>query len=172
MLADNLISSLGRFPTILRAVVDGATVERSHWKPAGGQWSIVEIVTHLADEEAEDFRSRLQLTLDDPAQPWPSIDPEGWAVERSYNSNQLEEVLDRFVSERENSMKWLSTLERVDWSATHSHPTLGQIRSGDLLAAWASHDMLHLRQIVKRLFESMQEDAGEYESRYAGTWKA
>ena len=42
----------------------------------------------------------------------------------------------------------------------------------DLLTSWAAHDALHLRQIAKRLFQLAERDGGEYNSRYAGEWRA
>ncbi|MCH8165404.1 MAG: DinB family protein [Planctomycetes bacterium] len=57
-----LIDSLERFAEILPAVVRGVTTEDARWKPADGAWSILEIVTHLADEEVEDFRTRVERT--------------------------------------------------------------------------------------------------------------
>ena len=53
-----------------------------------------------------------------------------------------------------------------------SGPKIGPIRAGDLLASWAAHDMLHLRQIAKRKFELIQQAGGEFTTDYAGPWGA
>lgn len=55
----------------------GVSPDQARWKPDPLQWSILEVVNHLADEEVEDFRQRLELTLRDPKAEWPPIDPQG-----------------------------------------------------------------------------------------------
>jgi hypothetical protein len=39
-----------------------------------------------------------------------------------------------------------------------------------LLASWAAHDALHLRQIARRLHGLAARDAGPYGVAYAGEW--
>lgn len=170
MNAEGLIDSLERFRAILPAVVGKVPADDARWKPSDGAWSILEVVSHLADEEELDFRVRLRSTLTDPRATWPPIDPEGWAVERNYNAGDLRETVDRFVALRGESVAWLRSLNDVDWSVSHRHPRLGTMRAGDMLSAWAAHDSLHLRQIAKRLFQLTQRDAEEYTTSYAGEW--
>ena len=167
----SLIDSLERFADILPAVVNGISVEDARWRPADGAWSILEIVTHMADEEVEDFPARLKRTLADPNQKWSPIDPQGWAVQRRYNDGDLAEQAQRFVSLRGESINWLRGLSDPDWSNMFVHPK-GEISAGDLLPSWAAHDALHLRQIAKRLFQMTQRDADEYSTSYAGSWTA
>ena len=168
--ASKLLDSLDRFGRLLPELVRDIPLDDARWKPADGAWTILEIVCHLADEEEFDFRERLKRTLSDPAAPWPSIDPESWAVERRYNAGQLDAAADRFQSLRRQSVDWLRSLETPSWNQTHLHPKFGPFRAGDLLAAWAAHDTLHLRQIAKRLYQLAARDAGEYSTRYAGEW--
>jgi hypothetical protein len=40
------------------------------------------------------------------------------------------------------------------------------------MVSWAAHDMLHLRQIAKRLFQIAQRDGDGFSTDYAGEWKA
>lgn len=167
-----LIASLERFGRMLPSVVDGITEADSRWKPSPSDWSVLEIVSHLADEEALDFGQRLRLVLADPNAAWPPIDPEGWAIERRYNEGDLPEAVKRFCKLRAESVVWLRSLGEPDWNTTYQHPQFGPFRAGDLFASWASHDCLHLRQISKRLYQLSERDAGEYSSRYAGEWRA
>ena len=168
--AARLTDSLERFGRYLPVIVEGVAPGEARWKPADGAWSILEIVCHLGDEEEFDFRRRVQLTLGDPGQPWPAIDPVGWAVERRYNDGELSTALSRFVTLRRESVAWLRGLDDPDWSKTYDHPKFGPFRAGDIFAAWAAHDMLHLRQISKRMYQLAERDAGEYSIRYAGDW--
>ena len=57
------------------ALAAGIDADQSRWKPSADAWSVLEVINHLADEELEDFRQRLDLTLHQPQAPWPAIDP-------------------------------------------------------------------------------------------------
>ncbi len=172
MKAERLISSLARFGSVLPVLVGDISDEDVRWKPPSGNWSILEIVSHLADEEVEDFRVRIKLTLEDPTRDWPPIDPEKAAVDRDYNSAKLNETVERFVRERESSVEFLKGLKSPNWHQSHNHPKFGPIQAGEVLAAWAAHDQLHVRQIAKRLFEISGRDAAPFGTRYAGNWTA
>lgn len=168
------IESLARFPKVLSVLikgVDNVTLARRGGAD-GKAWSIVEILCHLADEEIEDFRVRLELTLTDPSKEWPGIDPEGVAKSRDYQHQSPQDALRRFVAARQANMRWLATLDSASWETVHTHPRFGSMRAGDLLASWAAHDLLHLRQITKRLFESLAAQAEPYSTAYAGEWVA
>ncbi len=137
------------------------------WKPAPERWSMLEVLVHLWDEEKEDFRHRLRLTLEDPAREWPPIDPEGWPCERRYNHRDLAEALDGFRRERAASLAWLRGLDAPAWDRAHEHPALGVLRAGDLLAAWTAHDVLHVRQISNLRIDYLKVEAAPYSTRYA-----
>ena len=167
---ERLVDSLERFLTTLPALVADLDQQTLRWKPKSENWSVLEIVCHLADEEVEDFRKRVQMTLEDSSQDWPSIDPEGVADSRNYNQQNIDEVLARFVKERKASVAWLRTLESPNWNATYDHPTFRPIQAGEVMAAWVAHDHLHTRQIAKRLFELSTVDGQPFSTRYAGDW--
>src|SRR5262249_35434366 len=76
---------LARFPALLDGMVDGLSPARWRARPAPGEWSAVEIVCHLRDEEAEDFGARIRVLLDGSTR-FTAIDPEGWATARSYHA--------------------------------------------------------------------------------------
>jgi hypothetical protein len=168
MNATRLIECLDQFRQILPAAVGGIGAADARWRPPDGAWSILEIVTHLADEEESDFRPRLASTLTDPARAWDKIDPEGWARDRKYNEGDLARSLARFLAGRAESIAWLRTLRDPDWSRAYAHPRR-LISAGDLLASWAAHDMLHLRQIGKRRYQLVARDADGFDVGYAGT---
>jgi len=165
---------LARFPSALRAAVAIASPEETRWKPAPEQWSMLEICCHLLDEEREDFRVRAELTLRDPLLEWPKLDLEKVAERRRYQERDLEEVLDAFAAERAASIAWIDSLDAhgrsPDWSCARLHPKFGPLAAGMLLASWAAHDALHLRQLAKRLHGLAARDAGTHSIQYAGEW--
>lgn len=171
MNAESIIRRLESFAGALPAAVAGITSDQARRKPPSGAWSILEIVSHLADEEEHDFGARLRFVLERRDPPWPPIDPEGWARERRYNEGDLAASVARFVRLRRASLAWLSELPpETDWSLAYEHPKFGPIRAGDLLSSWAAHDALHLRQIAKRLYELAGADGAGFQTDYAGPW--
>lgn len=169
-----LIDRLDPTPHALEALLAELPDADAQWKPPSGAWSIVEVVNHMADEDAEDFRARLERTLRDPEEAWPGIDPEGSVRERRHNEKDLRPSIERFGRERRESMRWLRSLDlgAIDWAVAHHHPKFGPISAGALLASWAAHDALHLRQIAKRLFELAGRDGAPHPTAYAGEWGA
>lgn len=151
----------------IAAVLEGLDDDSARWRPQPGAWSVVEIVNHLADEEDEDFRARLASTLDDPSAAWAPIDPEGAVVSRGHGERDLGPSLERFIDERGATLQWLASLEAPDFDRAHEHPALGRLRAGDLLAAWAAHDLLHLKQLTQRLVELTRRDAEPFHIAYA-----
>ncbi|MCC6229864.1 MAG: DinB family protein [Phycisphaerales bacterium] len=166
-----IIGRLERGAAAVQALCAVASAQRARWKPAPEHWSILEVCCHLLDEEREDFRVRLRSTLEDSARPWPALDLVGVAEKRKYNERDLAATLDEFVRERRASIAWLRSLaESTDFNTAYQHPKFGPIYAGDLLASWAAHDALHLRQIAKRLHGMAADDAPGFAIAYAGEW--
>ena len=162
-----LVELMERFPPVLATWLRGLCAADAAERPAGGGWSIVEIVNHLADEEVEDFRARLRSTLEDAARPWEPIDPERAVIERGHVARSLESSLERFAAERRTSIAWLRELGHVEWAKNYEHPR-GSISAGDLLLSWAAHDALHLRQVAKRMHALVSGALPGASSAYAG----
>lgn len=154
---------------VIRSLAHGVSDEQARWKPDPESWSLLEVINHLYDEEREDFRQRLGLILKDPSLPWPAIDPRGWVTARFYNQRQLPESLANFQAERKNSLEWLGSLSDPDWDIAAKAPW-GQIRAGDLMAAWAAHDMLHIRQLLELRWAYHHQAVQPYLVLYAGDW--
>jgi len=153
----------------IRSLVEGVGPEQARWKPEPESWSILEVVNHLADEEREDFRTRLDIILHRPEDPWPPIDPRGWVTERKYNERDLGESLHRYTTERRASLEWLRGLGSPNWEAA-VHSQLGSMKSGEMFAAWVTHDQLHMRQLVELHRAYTEHLAQPYSLDYAGPW--
>jgi hypothetical protein len=155
---------------VLAALVAGVSEQQALWRPGPDEWSILEVVNHLADEEVEDFRTRLDLTLHEPGSAWPPIDPQAAVRTRGYNDRDLGESLDRFLSARRDSLAWLGGLDRPRWSLAYEHPKAGPITAGDLLTSWVAHDHIHIRQLNRLQREYLVSDLSEHSPDYAGRW--
>jgi hypothetical protein len=163
--------ALERLPRTARAIaamVEGLPLEAARWKPAPEKWSVLEVLCHLADEEVEDFRGRLRLTLESPGTAWPKIDPVQWVGERRYAEQPLGPTLARFLNERAASVQWLAAQREANWDAAYQHPRVGPVGVRLLLVNWMAHDLLHLRQLARLQYERLASFGEKLD--YAGPW--
>lgn len=168
---DLLIGRLEHFAFALPNLVKGLSEVEARWRPSDGGWSILEVICHLADEEEHDFRKRLELLFTHPERPWPRLNIDEMVEEGNYNERDLAREAERFQRERMRSVRWLRSTGTADWTVTKEHPKFGSLRAGDLLASWAVHDALHLRQIARRFHDLAVRDAPGFSTLYAGTWQ-
>lgn len=164
------IDRLSKNGPVFEGLVRNVTPEQGRWKPAPDKWSMLEVINHLYDEEREDFRARLDLTLFDPEKDWPTIDPRTWVITRGYNQRELEKSLNLFLAEREKSLSWLRQLAAPNWENRHLLPN-GSRTAGDLLASWLAHDFLHIRQLARLHWQHVGAIAAPHQTEYAGPWK-
>ncbi|HEX5009660.1 MAG TPA: DinB family protein [Planctomycetota bacterium] len=162
------LDRLRRSADAIAALVRGLPLEAVRWKPAPERWSALEVVCHLGDEEVLDFRTRVRLTLQDPAAPWPPIEPSRWVVERRYLEQPAGPALARFLNERAESISWLAAQREARWDNAHEHPQAGPLTARCLLANWMAHDLLHLRQLARLEYESLAARGEALD--YAGPW--
>jgi hypothetical protein len=166
----HILTRLAANAEVFQQLLVGVTEEQARWKPVPEKWSLLEVINHLADEEREDFRTRLDLTLHRPGEPWPRIDPQGWPAQRSYNARELNVSLADFLAERARSLEWLRGLPSIDLDSAYQHPRFGPIRAGDLFGSWLAHDLIHIRQMNRLHYEYFASHAAPYDLRYAGDW--
>lgn len=139
------------------------------WKPSREKWNLLEILCHLRDEEVEDFRIRTQYALEQRAETFPPINPEGWVQARNYASEDYNQVLNDFIKEREASLNWLYSLEKPNWDNEGIHTEYGKMNAGFFLNNWLAHDYLHIRQILALQYAYLDAH-NESELSYAGGW--
>jgi hypothetical protein len=146
----------------------GIDVVQARWKPSPEDWSVLEVINHLADEEREDFRARIRHVLSGSDQPMPPIHPGRWVTERGYNQRDLDGSVADYLQERQQSLEWLRGLTDVSWETpVPERPNLG---AGDLLVSWVAHDMLHQRQLVELKWTYGLTTYAPFSPDYAGDW--
>jgi hypothetical protein len=164
-----LYQELQNSTEIIRALLSGIEPEAARLKPNAEAWSMLEVVGHLSDEEREDFREHLDFILHRQNEEWHVIDPQGWVIQRSYNQQNLAEIQEKFFAEREKSLAWLQGLVNPDWEKSYTTP-YRTISAGEMLACWAAHDNLHIRQLVELRRVRLEAITKPYHLEYAGDW--
>ena len=165
-----IIEELTRNKIVFKDILEGLEKDVYLWKPNSEKWCVLEVACHLYDEEREDFRARVKLTLETPEMPANPIDPVRWVTTRKYIEQDYNNVLQRFLLERDNSIAWLSDLKNPKWNNIYRHPLLGDINAEIFLSSWLAHDYLHIKQITKIKYDYFKEMSGDKVG-YAGEWK-
>lgn len=145
-----LLDAYHSTPLTLRALVAQADAGLVSGQPGQGDWSIIEIVTHLAD--AEDMvlkRIERMLSEDDPD--LPAYDPSELAEMSGYGSRDMTGELERFAALRGELAEILTGLDDAGWQRTGQHEEVGQITVEGMTAHMAAHDAVHLAQIARIL---------------------
>lgn len=121
-----------------------------HQQPDPNEWSIMQILCHLAESEVTVQRPRLQqiLTANNPflADPKPPPGPktkpcsdDGW------------HVAEEFIAQRRITLKFLQTLGSEDWLRPARHSIFGPTNLLEMAHFTAQHDRLHLRQLCQTI---------------------
>ena len=162
--------ALGHMPAVLDALLGGLDEAAARTRPAPDEWSPVEIVCHLRDEETEDFGARVRVILEGAVE-FSKIDPERWAVERRYREASLPEALEAFRRRRQDSLQLLAAAASdalLTLGASRSLGRLGPLSGLDLVAAWVAHDRIHLAQLAGTLARLWAAQWAPLRSEYAG----
>jgi len=164
-----IINRLADNKEVFASLLQNIPEELTKWHFDEKKWSLLEIVNHLYDEEREDFRCRLDLTLGEPAVEWPAIDPANWVTDRNYMDRNFIESVDAFLNERKKSIEWLISLDTPNWKSSYHHKLLGPMSAENILANWLAHDLLHIRQITTIQWKYLS-NMSESNLSYAGDW--
>ncbi len=164
-----IIKELAKNKKVFKSIFENIDKQEYLWKPAPCKWCLLEILSHLYDEEKEDFRARVQHTIENPEQPMKPIDPVGWVLQRKYIDQDYNLVLEKFLGERDKSVEWLSGLQDVQWDNVYHHEKLGDISAATFLSALLAHDYLHIRQLTTTKYQYLK-NLTDNDLSYAGTW--
>lgn len=141
---------LARLPDVLQSLLGGLDADAWRVRPVPAEWSAVEIVCHLRDEDLEDFGARVRVVLE-AGERFSPIDPERWALERRYAEEDPATAMTALRAARAASLALLSSATPDRIARAVEQPRLGRMSGADLVAAWVAHDRLHLAQLAATL---------------------
>jgi len=137
-------------PTQLADLIAGLSAEQLAFRPADGNWSIVEILAHLADDEIATYWRYRQMVEHDGVQ-LSGFDQELWARLGNYQTWGSDEALALFRLLRNANLRLLESLSAEQWQRSGHHAERGRLTVADLARHMAAHDINHLRQIKRLL---------------------
>ena len=155
------VEILERTPAVLRGLLLGISEMWTHGRYGANTWSARDVVGHLIVAEGDDWMPRLRRILEHgesrPFDPFPhdATAPPGAA---------LPALLDEFQRLRAASLRDLRALNLAppDLDRTGTHPSLGRVTVGQLLATWAVHDLHHIRQACLAMAWQYRDEVGPW----------
>ena len=123
---------------------------------------------HLLDVEDIGFMDRVRRLVDSGPtgteggeRPFiRSIDPPARLVAGGYAERTLEDLLGELEQRRAADVAWLRLLPAGALANEGEHDRAGIFAAGDLIHYWACHDLLHLRQVLQALQDTLAPFAG------------
>jgi hypothetical protein len=158
---------LARLPALLDALLTDLDDTLWRARPLPDEWSPVEIVCHLRDEEAEDFGARIRVVVDG-GHAFARIDPAQWAIDRRYRDDDPATALTLLKQRRSANLDYLAAIDAARLDHAVDLQSGGALSGRDLLAAWVAHDRLHVAQIVATITRVDADRLAPLRTEYAG----
>lgn len=145
-----VIAVLSRTPGALRALLEGLPDAWLDADEGDGTFSPRDVLGHLIHGEKTDWVPRITLILErGEAQPFVPFDRFGFRdAIRGVTTSAL---LDELQALRSDNLAFLGglPLDARQLSRRGTHPELGSVTLGQLLATWCVHDLNHVGQVVR-----------------------
>ena len=140
------IDSYGKAYNLLIEALERFPREMWQYRPAEDQWSIHEIVVHIADSEANSY-VRCRRFLAEPGETLMAYDEMRWGRELDYLDQNPEDALALFRWLRKLSYDLIKTVPQEVWSRECYHPEDGMITMDDWLDTYQRHIPDHISQM-------------------------
>lgn len=141
------LESFGSFPDRLLNVLKNIADEKFELRISENEWSIHEILVHLADIEANGY-IRFRKAIAEPTKAVSPFNPNLWCEELSYFSQSKDEAIHLFCMMRKSNYDLLKQIPDDSWLHTVHHPEHGMISTEDLLQIQDEHVNHQLQRII------------------------
>jgi hypothetical protein len=128
-------------------------------------FSPFDVVGHLIHGERTDWIPRARIILEHgESRPFEPFDR--YAMYEASRGQSITQLLDTFDTlRRENVQALLNmNLSADDLQKRGTHPALGAVTLGELLAAWVVHDLNHIAQIAKAMAFQYRDQVGPWQA--------
>jgi DinB superfamily len=145
------LARIARTPDELADCLRGADAAVLIRRPDPKSWAPTEVLCHLRDNE-EWFLERMKLIVAIEEPRFVSTNPDRWADERQYLTNDAVLALAAFTRRRRETLDFLAGLGSNDWRRAGVHgDSRGRRTIDDFLSVMAWHDDNHLDQLRRAL---------------------
>ena len=160
----SVVAVLEQTPATLEGLLRGLPDELTTANEGPETYSPRDVLGHLIFGEETDWVPRIRIILEEgEGRPFTPFDRAGF---RAYGDEPVARLLPRFRELREKNLAYLRGLdlrpEQMDRRGTH--PGLGAVTLGQLLASWAVHDLGHVAQASRVVAKQFRGDVGPWEA--------
>lgn len=141
------LTTMAQYPSAYAAELRGLKREVLTWKPSASEWSLAEVIAHLADAEEIYLNERFKRVLAADRPTIAGFDQEAYAVDRKYNEQDAMVNLARFARANAEAVSLAWSLAPEGWSRSGIHTEAGELTFRDLLLNLAGHHHSHLNQM-------------------------
>ncbi len=143
-----MVEKVRQLPAAVEAAVEGLDDRQLDTAPGAGEWSIRQVVHHLADSHMNLF-IRMKLTLTEERPTLRPYDQERWAELPDTTSLPISASLQLLKGLHQRAVGLLEAVPEDGWQRSAFHPEVGEVNLTQLLATLAGHGENHLRQMAK-----------------------
>lgn len=156
-----LISALRDFPREMWA-----------YRPDDNDWTIHEILVHIADSEANSY-VRCRRLIAEPGSEVLGYDEAGWARRLRYHDQSADVALELFAALRRSTYELIRDLPKDVWSNTVIHSESGRMTFDEWLDTYERHVPEHIAQMravyeTWRLEQTEEATQAQYAARTRG----
>ncbi|HTO87842.1 MAG TPA: DinB family protein [Thermoanaerobaculia bacterium] len=151
---ETLLLTLESTPALLARAAREFSARETKERPAGGGFSLVENVWHLADLEREAYGVRIGRLLTEENPILSNFDGDAIARARDYQRRNLAEGLGAFSLARRENIEWLRAVPAAAWKRAGLQESVGRITLADVPRMMAEHDRSHtedIRELLRHL---------------------
>jgi uncharacterized damage-inducible protein DinB len=147
-----MLQALNHAPARAAELTASLSDEAHHWQPGLEEWTMQQLVAHLAAAEAPFLKRLARIVEED--HPWLAYF--GPDVARPDSTEALPTLLSRFRAARDELLRFLSSLPPEAWERPATHETMGPTTLALQVQNIISHDADHLEQLydLRRAWEN------------------
>jgi hypothetical protein len=162
---EEAMAILARTPAILDTLLRGLPASWISAHEGGDSWSPYDIVGHLIHGDRADWLPRASIILEyGESRAFAPFDR--LAQFDQSRGRTLDELLDAFAAERQQSLRDLAALNLTpaDLDRVGRHPDFGAVTLRQLLSTWVAHDLDHVMQIARVLGRQYRDEVGPWKA--------
>lgn len=150
-------------PNVVTALLYNLSDEWTTSNEGENTWTVKEVIAHLIVCEETDWLPRARIILSDNKEK--NLAPIDMTAHFAIaKNNSLQDLLTQFKELRKSGIEEIKAhnLQEYDFLKTAQHPVIGQVTLRDLIAAWVTHDLTHIAQMVRVMAKQNKNLVGNF----------